>query len=180
MPVLTLRSQDVDAAEVVPRAESNDLTTDMPHTYRGLESFVLDKLFRITIFARALLSLLSGCRYLADDAETLELESQQPSSPAESSGKIRVGAVLIFWTYFSLIVVFLEVPLIYWLKFPCRGKRRPPCTTMPWIIPPALAVLWGVCWMFWPPMLYLDNSRTIHECLARLGMELMLPQNLMT
>ncbi|CAH0028170.1 unnamed protein product [Clonostachys rhizophaga] len=23
---------------------------------------------------------------------------------------------------------------------------------MPWTIPPTLAVLWGVCWMFWPPL----------------------------
>lgn len=31
------------------------------------------------------------------------------------------------------------------------GRIRPPCTTMPWTIWPALAVLWGVCWMFfWP------------------------------
>jgi hypothetical protein len=29
---------------------------------------------------------------------------------------------------------------------------RPPCTTMPWSIWPALVVLWGVCWMFvYPP-----------------------------
>lgn len=31
------------------------------------------------------------------------------------------------------------------------GKRRPPCTTMPWTIWPALVVLWGVCWMFYTP-----------------------------
>jgi hypothetical protein len=33
-------------------------------------------------------------------------------------------------------------------EFP--NKHRPPCTTMPWNIPPALIVLWGVCWMFHP------------------------------
>lgn len=33
------------------------------------------------------------------------------------------------------------------------NRRRPPCTTMPWSIWPALVVLWGVCWMFYnsPP-----------------------------
>ena len=31
------------------------------------------------------------------------------------------------------------------------GTIRPRCTTMPWTIWPALAVLWGVCWMFYPP-----------------------------
>lgn len=29
------------------------------------------------------------------------------------------------------------------------GRIRPPCTTMPWTIWPALVVLWGVCWMFY-------------------------------
>lgn len=152
MPVLPLRSQDVDAAEVVTRAGSNDLTTDMSHTYRGLESFVLDKLFRLKIFVGALLSYLSGCQYLTDNAETLELESQQPSLPVEESEEIRVAAFLIFTTYFFSVFVFLEGLLIFWFKFPRWGKKRPPCTTMPWTIPPALAVLWGVCWMFWPPL----------------------------
>jgi hypothetical protein len=31
-------------------------------------------------------------------------------------------------------------------EFP--NSMRPPCTTMPWTIWPALVVLWGVCWMF--------------------------------
>jgi len=33
------------------------------------------------------------------------------------------------------------------LGFP--NRLRPPCTTMPWTIWPALVVLWGVCWMFY-------------------------------
>ena len=33
-------------------------------------------------------------------------------------------------------------------EFP--NKQKPPCSTMPWNIPPALVVLWGVCWMFNP------------------------------
>lgn len=32
------------------------------------------------------------------------------------------------------------------------NRRRPPCTTMPWNIWPALVVLWGVCWMFYSPI----------------------------
>jgi hypothetical protein len=35
-------------------------------------------------------------------------------------------------------------------EFP-RGMRHI-CTTMPWTICPALVVLWGVCWMFYPPL----------------------------
>ncbi|KAK4187010.1 hypothetical protein QBC35DRAFT_251150 [Podospora australis] len=34
-------------------------------------------------------------------------------------------------------------------QFP-RGMRHL-CTTMPWTIWPVLVVLWGVCWMFYPP-----------------------------
>lgn len=29
---------------------------------------------------------------------------------------------------------------------------KPPSTTMPWTIWPALVVLWGVCWMFYTPL----------------------------
>jgi hypothetical protein len=32
------------------------------------------------------------------------------------------------------------------------NRCRPPCTTMPWNIWPALVVLWGVCWMFYTPL----------------------------
>ena len=32
-------------------------------------------------------------------------------------------------------------------EFP--NRLRPPCTTMPWNVRPALVVLWGVCWMFY-------------------------------
>jgi hypothetical protein len=38
--------------------------------------------------------------------------------------------------------------LCFYSEFP--GRIRPPCTTMPWTIWPALIVLWGVCWMFYP------------------------------
>lgn len=40
-------------------------------------------------------------------------------------------------------------------EFP--NKFRPPCTTMPWNIWPALVVLWGVCWMFY------DNCGPVHH-----------------
>jgi hypothetical protein len=48
---------------------------------------------------------------------------------------------------FSLFVpVYLFVFCTFFFEFP-SGIRHP-CTTMPWTIWPALAVLWGVCWMF--------------------------------
>lgn len=38
----------------------------------------------------------------------------------------------------------------FWSYSEFPGRIRPPCTTMPWTIWPALVVLWGVCWMFYP------------------------------
>ena len=48
-------------------------------------------------------------------------------------------------------------------EFP--NKLRPPCTTMPWNIRPALVVLWGVCWMFYssPTTLQLDEFNANRE-----------------
>lgn len=40
--------------------------------------------------------------------------------------------------------------IIFYIQFSEFSSRlRPPCTTMPWTIWPALVVLWGVCWMFY-------------------------------
>lgn len=46
------------------------------------------------------------------------------------------------------LVVYAIACLWSYSEFP--GRIRPPCTTMPWTIWPALIVLWGVCWMFYP------------------------------
>lgn len=46
-------------------------------------------------------------------------------------------------------VIYLILFLSFFFEFP--SNFRPPCTTMPWTIWPALVVLWGVCWMFQPP-----------------------------
>lgn len=53
------------------------------------------------------------------------------------------GKVLALWE----TVLYLVFLLFVSSEFPCR--LRPPCTTMPWTIWPALVVLWGVCWMFY-------------------------------
>ena len=54
----------------------------------------------------------------------------------------RIVESLIFFSNFSV--------------FP--NKHRPPCTTMPWNIRPALVVLWGVCWMFYDHRSPIDSS----------------------
>ena len=51
-------------------------------------------------------------------------------------------ALLILWLHLARAVQIFAHYSIY------PGTIRPPCTTMPWTIWPALVVLWGVCWMF--------------------------------
>ncbi|KAF1982465.1 hypothetical protein K402DRAFT_195656 [Aulographum hederae CBS 113979] len=43
----------------------------------------------------------------------------------------------------------------WWTEF--KGNQRPVCTTWPWSIRPSLAILWGVCWMFYDPHTQLPN-----------------------
>jgi hypothetical protein len=54
----------------------------------------------------------------------------------------------LFRALAMLVEKLLEALLFFcnFSEFP--NKYRPPCTTMPWNIRPALLVLWGVCWMF--------------------------------
>ena len=55
--------------------------------------------------------------------------------------------------FLCLLALLLKKRLegLLFSEFP--NNHRPPCTTMPWNIRPALVVLWGVCWMFnpWSP-----------------------------
>jgi hypothetical protein len=54
-----------------------------------------------------------------------------------------------FCGYNLFVPVYLFLFCTFFLEFP-SGMRHP-CTTTPWTIWPALAVLWGVCWMFIQP-----------------------------
>jgi hypothetical protein len=55
--------------------------------------------------------------------------------------------------YFTMLWLKLYEILRFFCKFSEFPDRiRPPCTTMPWTIWPALVVLWGVCWMYRPPI----------------------------
>lgn len=49
---------------------------------------------------------------------------------------------------------FARARRVWFSEFP--GGRRPLCTTWPWNIKPSLAVVWGVCWMFYENHLSLD------------------------
>ena len=60
-----------------------------------------------------------------------------------------------FW---SVFVPFVDTNTTLDISFgtKCQGdtrfmkRKKAPCLTMPWTIWPALVVLWGVCWMFYP------------------------------
>jgi hypothetical protein len=72
---------------------------------------------------------LAKC-YLAFDALDEILEAQSRS-------------IMRLWEKVLYLIIFY----IQFSEF--SSRLRPPCTTMPWTIWPALVVLWGVCWMFY-------------------------------
>jgi hypothetical protein len=79
----------------------------------------------------------------------LEYKSRTPRSLKafmEALLEMLTGITLII--KLALQVLFLRLGITNRVEFP--NRKRPPCTTMPWCIWPALAVLWGVCWMFYP------------------------------
>lgn len=58
-------------------------------------------------------------------------------------------------------LLYLLSVLFFFSEFPEGG--RPPCTTIPWTIWPALVVLWGVCWMFYPGDSTASGTAEWHE-----------------
>lgn len=54
---------------------------------------------------------------------------------------------------------------LQFLLIPCKTPKfpdgdEPMCTTMPWNILPALAVLWGMCWMFYSSPGHVDQTES--------------------
>jgi hypothetical protein len=58
-----------------------------------------------------------------------------------------------------LLLKVLRFLLSYIRSAGFMNRRRPKCTTMPWEIWPSLVVLWGVCWMFYPPTFYQNGNQ---------------------
>jgi hypothetical protein len=56
--------------------------------------------------------------------------------------------IKLFRHIFSQFLIYVITFFCLFSEFP-NGMRHL-CTTMPWTIWPALVVLWGVCWMFYP------------------------------
>jgi hypothetical protein len=61
-----------------------------------------------------------------------------------------------------LLLKILRFLLSYIRSAGFMDRRRPKCTTMPWEIWPSLVVLWGVCWMFYPPTFYQNGNQRQH------------------
>ncbi|KAH8752890.1 hypothetical protein F5882DRAFT_419559 [Hyaloscypha sp. PMI_1271] len=71
--------------------------------------------------------------------------------------KAQMEFLKTLWGLLEVIIELMQMVRVYtaliletissgFSEFP--NSMRPPCTTMPWTIWPALVVLWGVCWMF--------------------------------
>jgi hypothetical protein len=82
------------------------------------------------------------------------------------TGKEQLELLKTLWGLLDTIIGLLQIVRIYTLlildtvssgfsEFP--NSMRPPCTTMPLTIWPALVVLWGVCWMFVTPPIAADE-----------------------
>ncbi|KAI8723098.1 C2H2-type domain-containing protein [Fusarium sp. LHS14.1] len=96
----------------------------------------------------SMLELESVAIYLrATTPPSTDAEDQPPAWLMENEILWLKICQRLMFLFYRLAVYTIELSWSY-SEFP--GRIRPPCTTMPWTIWPALIVLWGVCWMFYP------------------------------
>ncbi len=80
--------------------------------------------------------------------------------------KEQLELLKILWGHLDTIIELMQTVRVYitlildtvssgFSEFP--NSMRPPCTTMPWTIWPALVLLLGVCWMFDNPSITADE-----------------------
>ena len=80
--------------------------------------------------------------------ESEKIASIQGEGEGEGKEEIKKILLLLLKAWELLAQRLQQLLLSAWMpEFP--NNFRHPCTTMPWTIWPALAVLWGVCWMFY-------------------------------
>lgn len=100
-------------------------------------------------------------RSLENDIEWLEAEGRQQR-------EMHMECIKRFFRLLAMLLERLFEDLLFCCNFSeYPDKRRPPCSTMPWNIRPALIVLWGVCWMLY-------SSSTISQqdeeaCVSRMA-----------
>ena len=88
--------------------------------------------------------------------ELLLLELLPPLLPEQ----IIRERLLRFLEHLALLLLkIIQFLLSYIRSAGFMNRRRPKCTTMPWEIWPSLVVLWGVCWMFYPPALCQNGNQ---------------------
>ena len=88
------------------------------------------------------------------------LELLPPLLPLLLPERIIRERLLRFLEHLALLLLkIIQFLLSYIRSARFMNRRRPKCTTMPWEIWPSLVVLWGVCWMFYPPALCQNWNR---------------------
>jgi len=85
------------------------------------------------------------CSSVPSNYDLTEIQLSEPIPPPPPPREATYTTLGIW----ILILALCSQWLGWFSEFPL-GIRHP-CTTMPWTIWPALAVLWGVCWMFYTP-----------------------------
>ena len=98
---------------------------------------------------------------MIEEFEREEREREEREREERAEEREREDLIRRFLSQFWRLVYLVFLSLCDYSEFP-RGWR-PPCTTMPWNIRPALLVLWGVCWMFYPPSDYLTGAGSLHR-----------------
>jgi hypothetical protein len=84
----------------------------------------------------------------------------------KEQSKDQLELLKILWGHLDTIIELMQTVRVYitlildtvssgFSEFP--NSMRPPCTTMPWTIWPALVLLLGVCWMFDNPSITADE-----------------------
>ena len=88
------------------------------------------------------------------------LELLTPLLPQLHPERINRERLLRFLEHLALLLLkLIQFLLSYIRSASFMNRRRPKCTTMPWEIWPSLVVLWGVCWMFYPPALCQNGNQ---------------------
>lgn len=116
--------------DLLPEIDVSEKLLLAPRRYQSLLEDVKDQ------FKRQLLCL-------GYDDDKIEILCEWLNQVLAEAQKL----LALMWLLETLLHLFTLVITVCFSEFP--NNLRPPCTTMPWIIVPALFVLWGVCWMFY-------------------------------
>lgn len=86
-------------------------------------------------------------REFVDDI--LAKEQEEAAGPMAPEG-VKIVKIM-FPRLTSILSLLFLINLLLTIISPAVPHGQNSCTSMPWTISTALAVLWGVCWMFYEP-----------------------------